>query len=56
VPFDGTHFPDRPRQPRRATRDDDVVTFIIVALAICLLVTPISLAALVDIVRALHGK
>ena len=38
---------------RRAT---PMVTAIIVAVALCLLVTPISMAALVDLIRFMRGN
>ncbi len=58
MPFDGTGFPERDDPPRRRGHapSDNMVTAIIVAVAVCLLVTPISMAALVDIVRFMRGN
>jgi hypothetical protein len=58
MPFDGAGFPERDDPPRRRGRapSDNVVTAIVVAVAVCLLVTPISMAALVDIVRYFRGS
>ena len=57
MPFDGAGFPERhDRPPRRAHMpSDNLVTAIIVAVAVCLLVTPISMAALMDIIRFMRG-
>ena len=51
MPFDGTSFQPEPRGPRRAAPSDNTVTLIIVAVALALLVMPISLTAFVDVVR-----
>ena len=51
MPFDGAGFQRRPAPRRRATRDDNIVSVAIIGIALALLVTPISLAALVDLVR-----
>ena len=55
MPFDATGFPQEPQQPRRSTRSDNVVSVAIVAIAVALLITPISLAAVVDLVRYARG-
>jgi hypothetical protein len=55
MPFDATGFPHEPRQPRRSTRSDSIVSAAIVLIALGLLVTPISLAAFIDLVRYLRG-
>lgn len=55
MPFDATGFPAGPDRPERPGPSDGAVTAIIVALAFCLLVLPISLGAFVDIVRYLRG-
>lgn len=55
MPFDAAGFPPRPDQPRRAARDDNVACLIVIILAFCMLVMPISMAAFVDIVRCLRG-
>ncbi len=54
MPFDGTGF--RREQPRRRPPGpgDNAVSIIIIALAFSLLVMPISLTAIVDIVRYLR--
>ena len=53
MPFDGTGFPERPgRRPSRP--GDNTVSLVIIAIAFSLLVMPISLTALVDIVRYLR--
>ena len=54
MPFDGTNFPERRNQPRRAAPGDNAVTLLIIAVAFGLLVMPISLSAFVDIVRYLR--
>ena len=54
MPFDGTDFP-RGTPPRRSP-SDTAVSVAIVAIAIALLVTPISLAALVDLIRFLRSS
>ena len=51
MPFDGTSFPARREQPRRAAPGDNAVSLLIIIIAFGLLVMPISLAALVDIVH-----
>ena len=56
MPFDGTGFPHRRPGRGRATKGDYVVSFIIIAIAFGLLVMPISLTALVDIVRYVRGS
>ncbi len=56
MPFDGDRLPAR--QPGRRGRPgpgDNMVSFIIIALAFSLLVMPISVTALVDIVRYLRS-
>jgi len=55
MPFDGTGFPARPEQPRHSNRADNIVSFIIIALASCLLLMPISLVVLIDIARYLQA-
>lgn len=55
MPFDGTNFP-REDPPGRGTPDDNAATWIIVLLAFCLLVMPVSLSGLVDIVRYVRGN
>ena len=55
MPFDGTGFKPEPEQPRRQPASGGAATFIIVALAFCLLAVPISLSAFVDIMRYLGG-
>jgi hypothetical protein len=56
LPFDGADFPERgDGEPRRTASNDTVATIIIVAIAVCLLVTPISVNALVDIIRYIRG-
>ncbi len=56
MPFDGTGFPHEPRRPRRSTRADNIVSVAIIAIALGLLITPISLAAVVDLVRYARGE
>jgi hypothetical protein len=56
LPFDSAGFPERGGEPRGPVPPgDNLVTFIIVVVTFCLLATPISLGALVDIVRAIRG-
>ncbi len=54
MPFDGTGFPERLPRRRPAKPGDNAVSLIIIALAFSMLVMPISLTALVDIVRYLR--
>lgn len=56
MPFDGTDFPRREQPPGRGTPDDNAATWIIVLLAFCLLVMPVSLTGLVDIIRYMRGN
>jgi len=56
MPFDGAGFHPRRDRRRPATPSDNVVTFIILAVAFCLLVMPISLEAFADIIRYLRGS
>lgn len=56
MPFDGTDFPRGDQPPRRGAPDDNAATWIIVALAFCLLVMPVSLSGLVDIIRYMRGN
>lgn len=56
MPFDGLDFKPKPEKPARAGPGDNLVTVLIVLLAICMLVTPISVAGLVDTIRYLRGK
>ncbi len=56
MPFDGTDFPKGDQPPRRGTPDDNAATWIIVLLAFCLLVMPVSLTGLVDIIRYMRGN
>ncbi len=55
MPFDGVDFQARPERPNRSNPGERVVSLLVLALAFCLLVMPISMAALVDIVRYLQG-
>ena len=56
MPFDGTDFPRREEPRGRGTPDDNAATWIIVLLAFCLLVMPVSLTGLVDIIRYVRGN
>ena len=51
MPFDGTGFPERLPQRRPAKPGANAVSRSLIALAFSMLVMPISLTALVDIVR-----
>ncbi len=54
MPFDGRRFSeDGPGAPRRPS--DNAVTAVIVAVAVALLVLPISLQAFADVVRYLRS-
>ena len=55
MPFDGTDFPKGDKPPGRGP-DDNAATWIIVLLAFCLLVMPVSLTGLVDIIRYVRGN
>lgn len=54
MPFDGADFQATPRPPRRA-HGERVFGLLFLVIAICLLVMPISAAALVDIVHYMRG-
>jgi len=51
--FDGIDFPPRP--PGRPPVNDRGLTIVIVIFAMTMLITPISLAGLVDIIRYISG-
>ncbi len=51
--FDGVDIPPRP--PGRPPVNDKGLTIVIVIFAMAMLITPISLASLVDIIRYLRG-
>ena len=55
MPFDGTDFPKRRPGSSGAKPSDNLVSAFIIVVAFSLLVLPISLSALVDIVRYVHG-
>ncbi len=50
MPFDGTDFQPGPIPSKRTTSGDNLVSIMIVAIALALLLTPFSLAGLEDIV------
>ncbi len=54
MPFDGTDFPPPSGHGERRAANDTLITVLIIAIATVLLITPISLAALTDIVRAVR--
>lgn len=56
MPFDGTDFPERDGPPGRGTPNDNAATWIIVLLAFCMLVMPVSLNGLIDIIRYMRGN
>ena len=57
MPFDGTDYRPAGREPRRRpTISDTAVTYGIAIFAAVLLLMPISVGALVDIVRYLHAR
>lgn len=56
MPFDGTDFPERDGPPSRGTPNDNAATWIIVLLAFCMLVMPVSLNGLIDIIRYMRGN
>jgi len=51
--FDGVDFPKKP--PERRPGHETAVTIAIVLFALAMLITPISLAALVDAVHYIRG-
>ena len=55
MPFDGTGFPPERSRPQRRPLTETVLCTVIVLLAVGLLIVPISLPALVDLVRYLRG-
>lgn len=56
MPFDGADFHPEQKPPRRAAPGERVFGFLFLLVALCLLVMPISAAALVDIVHYLQSK
>ena len=56
MPFDGADFEPRRKKPAHSGPGDNLVTVLIVVFAICMLVTPISVAGLVDTIRYLRGN
>lgn len=57
MPFDGVDFPPRREPPSRApSREERVFLFLFVVVSVCLLVMPISAAALVDIVHYARAR
>ena len=56
MPFDGAGFPPREWNQPPPRPNDNAVSIIIIALAVSLLVMPISLTALIDVVRYLRSN
>jgi hypothetical protein len=56
MPFDGTDFHARPRQPNPEMPSDKALSRFILFIAICLFVTPFSMFGLVDLVRSIWGR
>lgn len=56
MPFDGTSFPHRPERHPPQPPSDNAVSVLIIVFALGLLVMPISMAALIDIVRYIRGS
>lgn len=56
MPFDGTGFSPRAGRPPATAPSDNMVTFLIVVLALCLLVTPFSISGLIDIVQYVRAE
>ena len=55
MPFDAMDFQAEPEQPRGAAPGEKLFCRLFLLLAVCSLATPISMAALVDIVRYIRG-
>ena len=55
MPFDGVDFPARREPPAPPPRGEKLFGLLFLLLAICSLVLPISMAALVDLVRYIRG-
>ena len=55
MPFDGTDFHVRREEPARRSAGERAFCLLFLFLAVCALVTPITMAALVDIVRYFRG-
>ena len=53
--FDGTHFEPPAPPPRKPGAGETVLCVLIVALALCALILPISAAAFTDLGRYLMG-
>jgi hypothetical protein len=54
MPFDGTDYRG-PIRPERSPSSEGLVTTVVLIFALILLLTPISLGALVDLVAYLRG-
>ncbi len=55
MPFDAAGFPPRPERPKPAGPSDTVVTVLILLVASCTLILPISIAAFIDLVAYFRG-
>ena len=55
MPFDGSEGEWRRSDPKRSKRDETIITVIIVALAVMLLLMPLTVGSLADIVHYLRA-
>jgi hypothetical protein len=55
MPFDSTGFPERRSPPSRPTMSDNEACALILIVFALLMLTPFSMAALVDLVCCLRG-
>ncbi len=55
MPFDGAGYPPKRQEPRRRSFSENALHVCLLVFALVLLVMPVSVAALVDLVRYLHG-
>jgi len=55
MPFDAAGFSPRPERPKPSGPSDTVITVLIVLVASCTLILPLSVAAFIDIVAYFRG-
>ena len=56
MPFDGADLEPRRKKPARSGPGDNLVTVLIIVFAICMLMTPISIAGVVDTIQYPRGN
>ncbi len=55
MPFDGTDFRPRRKEPKRASEQERAFTLMFVVLALVMFVIPVSIAELISIMRYFCG-